>query len=163
MCAPHRADHRKAFLWLLPPPPPQQEQCSNLARQQNPFSLSLKTLRLEGPCHLTQSGHTPSQTHRHSQSFWIHWPPLQALLNADLESQILSYGFKITLPNCSLFSSLSCAAAASRSGKLLSTTGLILPEKICFITSWKSPMVPMKDPRNDNCLANRNRISKLAS
>src|SRR6185437_16010355 len=61
------------------------------------------------------------------------------------------------------FSPAACVPRQHRRGKLRSTTGFSLPEKMCFITSWNSPCVPIKEPKNESWRANRKRMSKLAS
>jgi hypothetical protein len=70
---------------------------------------------------------------RHTGKHQCHPPKLK--LRHHLVYGFKGYGFKITFPNCSPFSSLSWAAAASRRGKLLSTTGFSLPLKTCRSTS----------------------------
>jgi len=74
---------------------------------------------------------------RHAGKHQGHPPKLKLRHHLVYKSKlrVKGYGFKITFPNCSPFSSLSWAAAASRRGKLLSTTGLSLPLKTCRSTS----------------------------
>lgn len=70
---------------------------------------------------------------RHARKHQSHPPKLK--FRHHFDSEFKDYGFKITFPNCSPFSSLSWAAAASRRGKLLSTTGFSLPLNTCRSTS----------------------------
>src|SRR5205823_9238018 len=58
---------------------------------------------------------------------------------------------RTTLPSCSPDSSRSCAARASASGKVESTTGRARPLLTSSYAASKSPFVPIVEPRIESC------------